>query len=127
MLKNEKGQSLAEFALILPLLLLLIVGIVDFGRVLYTYSGLHFTAQETVRVGGFGYNDAEIIDFAANHFATGDGADLGVSVSPDEGARKSGEYITITLSYSVDPITPFASQVFNGPIQLSADSTIRIE
>ncbi|AOM83863.1 TadE family protein [Salisediminibacterium beveridgei] len=127
MLKNEKGQSLAEFALVLPLLLLLIVGIVDFGRVLYTYSGLHFTVQETVRVGGFGYNDGEIAEFASDHFATGDGSQLSVSISPDESARKSGEYITITLGYDVDPITPFASQVFSGPIHLRADSTIRIE
>lgn len=127
MLRNEKGQSLAEFALILPLLLLLIVGIVDLGRVLYVYSGLHFTVQETVRVGGFGYNDSEIAEFASDHFATGEGSQLSVSISPDEGARKSGEYITITLGYDVDPITPFASQAFSGPIQLSADSTIRIE
>lgn len=127
MLNNEKGQSLAEFALVLPLLLILIVGMVDLGRVLYVYSGLHFTVQETVRVGGFGYNDAEIADFASDHFAPGDGGQLNVSISPEEGARKSGEYMTVTLGYEVAPITPFASQLFNGPIQLSADSTIRIE
>jgi len=29
-LKNHKGQSLVEFAIILPLLLLLVIGIIEF-------------------------------------------------------------------------------------------------
>lgn len=127
MVKNEKGQAIVEFALVIPLLLLLIVGIVDLGRVLYSYSTLHFTAQETVRLGGFGYDDSEITAFAKNNFTAGDATKLTVTITPAAEDRKSGEYVTVTLEYPVDPIVPFASEVFSGPIQLSSDSTIRIE
>ena len=54
MIKEQKGQSLVEFALVLPLLLLLICGIVDLGRLLFAYASLNMTTQEAVRVGGLG-------------------------------------------------------------------------
>ncbi len=50
MIKDQKGQSLVEFALVIPVFLLLILFIVDLGRVAYTYTALHFTVQETVRL-----------------------------------------------------------------------------
>lgn len=127
MRRDERGQSIVEFALIVPLLILMLVGVFDIGRMLYTYTGLHFTAQESVRLGGFGYTDEEIINFAKTHFKTGDPDKLVVSISPSESLRKSGEYVTVTLSYPIKPYTPFASQIFSDSIQVKADSTIRIE
>ncbi|HUM37637.1 MAG TPA: TadE/TadG family type IV pilus assembly protein, partial [Anaerolineae bacterium] len=38
--RRPKGQGLVEFALILPLLLLILLGIFEFGRVLFIYSNL---------------------------------------------------------------------------------------
>lgn len=48
MVKKENGQSVVEMALVLPVLLLLLVGIIDFGRVFYYYSHLNLATQETV-------------------------------------------------------------------------------
>ena len=36
--RETRGQSLAEFALILPILLVITFGIIDFGRVVFTYA-----------------------------------------------------------------------------------------
>ncbi|MEO1646576.1 MAG: TadE/TadG family type IV pilus assembly protein, partial [Chloroflexota bacterium] len=36
--KKERGQGLVEFSLILPILLLVIFGIIDYGRVLFIFS-----------------------------------------------------------------------------------------
>ncbi|PKR77269.1 pilus assembly protein TadE [Halalkalibacillus sediminis] len=125
--RDQKGQSIVEFSLIIPLLMIILVGVFDVGRMMYSYTGLHFTAQETVRLGGFGYQDSEIVEFAHNNFQTGDSDKLEVSVSPDDASRKSGEYVTVTLTYPVEPFTPFAKQIFDGAVQLTADSTIRVE
>lgn len=127
MLRNENGQSIVEFSLLIPLLILMLVGVFDVGRMMYSYTGLHFTAQETVRLGGFGYTDEEIIDFAKNHFKTGDAEILTITITPVEGERRSGEYVTVELSYPIEPFTPFAEEVFGDSIQLTADSTIRVE
>lgn len=44
------GQSLVEFALVLPIFLVLIFGIIDFGRFVYVNSALSQAAREGTRV-----------------------------------------------------------------------------
>lgn len=56
--KVHKGQGLAEFALILPILLILVLGIIDFGRVLTTYAVASNAVRDALR-------QAEILGFAA--------------------------------------------------------------
>jgi Flp pilus assembly protein TadG len=127
MIKDEKGQSLVEFALLLPVLLLLIVGIFDFGRVLYSYSHLHMATQETVRLGALGKSDEEIRSFAHNYIHIGDPDDLVISISPTEGERESGDYVTVELEYPIELITPFLSSILPSPVVIETDSTIRVE
>jgi Flp pilus assembly protein TadG len=49
-LGNEKGQNLVEFALVVPLLLLLVFGIAEFGRAWMTQNILTGAAREAVRL-----------------------------------------------------------------------------
>lgn len=127
MVKSEKGQALMEFALILPILLLLVSGIFDFGRITYTYMNLNLTTQEAVRLGGLGENDAGISQYVENHFTAGDPAALELTITPQEAQRKSGEYITVTLNYPVEYVTPFLSFILPSPFMVSTNSTMRIE
>ena len=48
--RGQRSQSMVEFALVAPLLLLLLFGIVDFGRVIYTYVTLSQAVNEGARV-----------------------------------------------------------------------------
>lgn len=127
MLKNERGQSLVEFALILPMLLLLICATFDFGRVIYTYMHLNLLTQESVRLGGLGETDETISQFAKNNIHVGNATLLQVKISPSQSARKSGDYVTVTLEYPVTYVTPFISLIFPSPYRVITDSTIRIE
>jgi Flp pilus assembly protein TadG len=47
---GEKGQNLVEFALVIPLLLLLVIGIAEFGRAWMTKNILTGAAREAVRL-----------------------------------------------------------------------------
>jgi Flp pilus assembly protein TadG len=49
-MKNQKGQALVEFAIILPLLLLLLFGIFEFGRAMFIKNTLNNAARAAVRV-----------------------------------------------------------------------------
>lgn len=49
-LEHEKGQSLVEFALVVPMLLLLVFGIAEFGRAWMTQNILTGAAREAVRL-----------------------------------------------------------------------------
>jgi Flp pilus assembly protein TadG len=48
--RNEHGQSMVEFALILPLFVLFIVGIFELGRAFFSYIAITNAAREGARV-----------------------------------------------------------------------------
>src|SRR5512139_2186564 len=60
--RNSRAQAMVEFALVLPILLLLVLAIIDFGRALFIYSQVSNSAREAVRYGA----GAEATD-AAKH------------------------------------------------------------
>ncbi|MBB3113823.1 Flp pilus assembly protein TadG [Paenibacillus phyllosphaerae] len=126
MIKDQRGQSIVEFALLLPLLLLLLCGIVDLGRLLFAYSSLQMTVQETVRLGGLGRSDAEMTTYAKGHLRVGDPSGMTVTISPAQSVRKSGQNLTVTVHYSLPLITPVMTAIIPAPV-LSANSTIRVE
>lgn len=127
MMRKEKGQALLEFALTLPILLLLVCAIFDFGRVLYTYMHLNLLTQESVRLGSFGDGDETICQFAQNNLHVGDSNLLQIQISPAQSERTSGDYITVDLEYPVTYVTPFISLLFPSPYRVHTNSTIRIE
>jgi TadE-like protein len=47
---GQRSQSMVEFAIVAPVLLLLLFGIVDFGRVIYIYATLNQAVNEGARV-----------------------------------------------------------------------------
>jgi Flp pilus assembly protein TadG len=47
--RNRKGAAIVEFALVVPLLLLLLWGIVDIGRAFYTLNNLASAVREGAR------------------------------------------------------------------------------
>lgn len=47
--KNERGAELVEFALVLPLLLLLVLGAIEFGRAYFTYNILAKAVRDGAR------------------------------------------------------------------------------
>ncbi|WP_325167531.1 TadE/TadG family type IV pilus assembly protein [Lederbergia citri] len=116
-----------EFALVIPLFLLLLVGIIDFGRLLYSYTQLQLVTQETVRIGSLGGTDAEMVQYARQHAQLGNASQLSVSISPAESARKPGQYMTTTLSYPFDPILPLIDSIIPGSFMVKTSSTIRVE
>ncbi len=46
---TRSGQSLVEFALILPVLLLFMLGVMEFGRILFVYTEVSGAAREALR------------------------------------------------------------------------------
>ena len=66
-LPHERGQSLVEFAITLPILVLLLLGTLDFGMAIFSYSMLRDAAQEGAFYGSFNpTNVAEIENRARN-------------------------------------------------------------
>jgi Flp pilus assembly protein TadG len=65
--RTEDGQSLVELAITLPILVLLLLGTLDFGMSIFSYSMLRDAAQEGAFYGSFNPgNTAEIENRARN-------------------------------------------------------------
>ena len=47
--RNERGQGILELALVLPFLLLIVLGVLDLGRIFFETIGLTNAAREGVR------------------------------------------------------------------------------
>jgi Flp pilus assembly protein TadG len=56
--KKSAGQGLVEFALVLPILLLLLMGVVDFGWIVFNYAQLQNSLREALRYGSVPGYDA---------------------------------------------------------------------
>ncbi|MGE5292510.1 MAG: TadE/TadG family type IV pilus assembly protein [Micromonosporaceae bacterium] len=48
--RGEQGQALVEFALVLPVFILLLVGLFDLGRAVYAFNTISNASREAVRV-----------------------------------------------------------------------------
>ena len=47
--RRERGQAMVEFALVLPIFLLVLLGVFDFGRAIYAYNDVANAAREGAR------------------------------------------------------------------------------
>ena len=87
-LGRERAQGIVEFALMLPLLLVLIFGIIEFGRLLFFYSAVTTATREAARYGSAAehYNDCPGIKGAARRLGGLVGVqDTNISISYDNG------------------------------------------
>lgn len=126
-LKNEKGQSMVEFAIIFPILILILVGIIEFGFMFSGYLTLTNASRETARSISLGANDASAIQRANDSIVNLDQTHLIVTISPVESLRAQGDLVTVTLTYNYEFLTPFMEAILGNHFQLITDTTMRVE
>nr|WP_239579840.1 TadE family protein [Microlunatus panaciterrae] len=80
--RSERGAAVVEFALIVPMLLLLVLGIAEFGRAYNIQTTLSGAAREGVRVMALNNNVAAAKTAAKNAAPTLNLTDTQISVTP---------------------------------------------
>lgn len=107
---GEKGQSLVEFAFSLVFLLILLAGIADLGRALFTYLALRDAAQEGAFYASVNPTQTSAIKdrvYNASDLLRGLGSQVSVTVSI-EGEACAGNAVVVRVTYKDFPITmPF--------------------
>lgn len=114
---NKKGQALVEFVIILPITLLLIFCVVDFGRVISLKTDLENKASDVVTFYQNG-NTKEEIEGLIN---TKDDSSIKLKITT------SGDYATINISKKIKPITPGLSYIKDDVFNVSVIRVIRNE
>jgi len=138
---DSRGQSLVEFGLILPIFLLMVFGIIDFGRAVFAYSTLNSAAREAARVAVVDQVAAHITDEAlkqsyALDVNPGDVLlDWRSSFNPDTPNSCSSfvgtnDVVTctliVTVNYEFNAATPLIGNIV-GPLVLTGESKMIVE
>jgi Flp pilus assembly protein TadG len=123
---KKRGQALVEWALVLPLLLLMILVTIDMGRAVYYYSVIYNAAREGARYGVIDYTDTPGIVAAAENLAVGlDTSALDVSTFVNGPPPTN---IRVTVTYQFIPATPMVAALFgSSTITLTSQSTMQLE
>jgi len=121
------GQSLVEFAILIPVFILIVVVIFDLGRAVYYYSTIYNAAREGARNGIITRNTTSM-ENAAKNYAFGldlDPATFSVIATyfPNPTYK-----VQVTITYSFVPVTPLVSQLLpGGKLTLRSQSVMETE
>ena len=126
LLKNEKGQALVEFALVLPVLLMLLCGIIDFGWLYYNQITLNNAAREGARYAVIHYDPS--IDWKGESESRMINNMVGVKSATAIVSDPVGQQITASVTASPKILTGFTSVIIGKrTITLHASCTMRLE
>ena len=120
---KTSAQGLVEFALILPVFLLVLFVILDLGRMAFYYSAVHNAAREGARYGSIYNNTSPPGSITAAAESLTSGMDITVTTSyPDT------ETIQVTVTYVFTPATPFLNLLIGSDtFTLSSTATMNGE
>jgi hypothetical protein len=133
-----KGQSLVEFAILLPVLLLVSLMIIDLGRAVYYYSVIHNAAREAVRYGVINPDKYVVMEQIATDYAFGLGVDdllVKAEPGPDQGILDpvtgyiiDNPTVRVSIEYTFNPATPLVKNFLpGGKITLESEAVMRVE
>src|ERR1051325_6837570 len=123
-LVSKRGAAIVETALIMPMVLLVSVGIFEFGRAFQTWEVLTNAAREAARVAvlpgstlatvqarALSYMNAERLSNAASATITVDNA---VPISLGTGGATTGSQVTVAYPFQFMVLQPVAQLVVQG-------------
>lgn len=132
--RRREGQSLAEFAIVLPVFLLILAGIVDFGMGLYSQMTVINAAREGARLGivELGASTPATIDAVKMNVtdrveAMSGGLDLSklnVAIDCQASSCIPGNAVSVQVDYQYRMLWPLA---FGNTIHLASTVQMRIE
>jgi Flp pilus assembly protein TadG len=148
-INNQNGAAMVEFAIVLPLLLTLIFGIIEFGVMFYDKAVITNASREAARVGIMytssviqpSFTKAErddvitdtVINYSESHLITfGVSSPPTISLAGDctdtKGRTNAGKPLTVsvTFRYTFLVLPNFISSLI-GPINISAETVMRCE
>lgn len=108
---KKKGQALVEFVIILPIFLMLVLGVIDIGKILYTRIILEEKISDVITMYENGESSIE-----NKMKLTEDKINLKINTEDN--------YLEFTLVKEVDIITPGLNFVFDNPYGVEVTRSI---
>jgi hypothetical protein len=121
---EERAGAAVEMAMLLPLLVILVMGIIDVGRILFTNITIHEAAQEGAYFGAFNAGDpnevrARVTESVDRPDLTDANAQVNVFCLPAD--DDNPERIQVQVLYDLDLLTPIMGEMIGSPRTLDED------
>lgn len=144
LIKNENGQAMVEFALVFPILILLVAVIIDFGWIYYNQLTANNASREAARYIAIHYYFDNMNSKAYNTPGSAEEKakeiieeyismyDLNVfEITPESDDVNGGEKVNIKFSGKIPILTPILSQIIDddndGKFTINSECTMRVE
>lgn len=124
---TRNGQALVETALVLPIIILVLMGIIDFGLMFNNYLVVSNASRDAARNAVVGHTDVETNALIANMTSTLDQAKIKVTISPADSIRRKGDQVSVTIEYDNTLLTPIISAIISNPVKLKSKTIMRME
>lgn len=122
---RRRGQALVELALFVPVLLLFLGTVIEFGRLHQQSTLAAGAAREGARVAATGGKDAEVAAAVGQFASALDPAAVRVAVTPT--TRVSGQEVTVTVDVPVTLVTPVVSSLIGPVFTVHGKAVMRVE
>jgi Flp pilus assembly protein TadG len=122
----DRGAAAVEFALLLPLLLLLVFGIIDFGRALNAQITITQAAREGARLEALNQPNVVGRTQAAATGLSGVGVTIVSACAPGAGPTASAD---VQVTYTFKFITPIGAiaKIFNSSTGLGSSLSLKAD
>ncbi len=126
--RKDRGANLVEFAVLAPLLILLVLGIVEFGWKFSQFNDVRHGAREGARFAAVNAGDnTDIRDHVCSAMDAISAGMTAIDITVNEGGGQIGDTGSIRIDATVDSLTgaPIISSFL--PSTLSSDIDFRLE
>lgn len=124
---REEGQAMVESALVIPLLILIVCGVIDFGWIFFNQLEVNNCSREGARYAIVNSEQANLTDLVTDkvYKVAGPAGTNGLSVAVQ--FQNANQDISVTVTKSISVLTPIAG-VFtqNQAINLTSTSVMRV-
>ena len=126
--RPRRGASAVEFAVVLPIFITFLFGIIEFGRAIMVQQVLINASRECIRTGVVeNLSPAEINTVVQNYCTAAGLPPVNVAVSPNPQSVDSGTPIRCVVTIPYGDVSWVAPQWLAGDFQLVGSSTMRKE
>ena len=130
--KREDGQAMVEFALILPIFLLILCGIIDFGWLFYNQLSLNNACREGARYAVVHTDENADTQSIINHIENisstvfaNDGVDITVKYSSPSDPT-AGD-VTVSMQADISFFTPVLSTILGKEKTITSTVIMKVE
>ena len=122
---SQRGQSLVEFALVLPMLLLLVLGILEFGWIMKAEIAVSAAAREGARYAAAGKTEAQAESYAMVHVP---GTSVNVTINETSVIATAESTENSLVGFHLDSSRPWGFYLSTtDAIDATASVTMRLE